>query len=88
MGWYGGDDYETLPLGPEAGEGEREQALRRALREQLRCHKLVLNGELSDERIRQHYLSLSPEDQGKDWEPFNRMLRLLRRFDGLRIYRL
>ena len=31
---------------------------------------------------------LSPEDQGKDWLPFNSMLKLLRKYDGLRIYQL
>ena len=62
--------------------------MRRALREQIRCHKLVMNGEPTAEQIRAHYLTLSEEDQGKDWAPFNRMLQLLRRFDGLRIYHL
>ena len=28
------------------------------------------------------------EEKGKDWEPFNSMLKLIKKFDGLRIYRL
>ena len=35
-----------------------------------------------------HYYTLSANDQGKDWLPFNSMLKLLRKFDGLRIYKL
>ena len=38
--------------------------------------------------IHEHYLGLSEEDQGKDWKPFNSMLKLLKKFDGIRIYKL
>ncbi len=86
MGWVYGKDYETVPLPGTADPADRE--LRRALREQMRCHKLAMDGPVTPEDIREHYLSLSPEDQGKDWKPFNSMLRLLKKFDGLRIYRL
>lgn len=48
----------------------------------------MLDGELTEERIREHWLSLPEEYQGKDWKPFNKLLDLLREFDGLRIYRL
>ena len=82
MGWRFGTEYETLPL-----EEDTPQA-RKTLREQLRRHKLMLDGELTDERIVEHYESLSEEDQDKDWKPFNIMLKLLKKFDGLRIYRL
>ena len=82
MGWCWGTGYETLPLEQEG------KAARSALREQLRCHKLAMDGELTEERIRQHYYSLPEEDQDKDWKPFNSMLELLKKFDGLRIYRL
>ena len=81
MGWHAGDDYETLL--PDAEKSERD-----ALREQLRCHKLTMDGDPSDEEILAHYNSLSDEDQGKDWKPFNSMLKLLKKFDGLRIYHL
>ena len=82
MGWQQGNLYETLPLPHE------DAAARKALREQLRCHLLVMDGDPSPEEIRTHYFSLSEEDQDKDWKPFNRLLQLLKKFDGLRIYRL
>lgn len=82
MGWQTGNFYETLLL-PEDGKKERK-----ALREQLRCHKLCMAGHPSEEEIREHYFSLSEEDQDKDWKPFNRLLVLLKKFDGLRIYKL
>ena len=84
-GWRHGDEYEFLPLPDSAGE---EKTVRRALREQFRRHKLTLNADAAEEEILAHYEILSPEDQGKDWLPFNSMLRLLRKYDGLRIYQL
>ena len=84
-GWYAGNEYETLPLPENTGD---EKAVRNALREQLRRHKLTLNTDSSEEEILAHYETLSPEDQGKDWLPFNSMLKLLRKYDGLRIYQL
>ena len=84
-GWRQGNEYETLlVLGPK----EDEKNARKALREQLRHHKLTMNTNASEEEILAHYEVLSPEDQGKDWLPFNSMLKLLRKFDGLRIYQL
>ena len=85
MGWYCGTDYETLPLPENTEDGKKARG---DLREQLRCHRLMLDGELTEERIREHWLSLPEEYQGKDWKPFNKLLDLLREFDGLRIYRL
>ena len=85
MGWVYGKDYETVPLFCDPAE---EKKLRAALREQMRCHKLAMDGTVSMEDIREHYLSLSIEDQDKDWRPFNSMLRLLKKYDGLRIYHL
>ena len=38
--------------------------------------------------IAAHYDSLDEADQDKDWRPFNSMLLLLKKFDGLRIYKL
>ena len=61
---------------------------RSALREQMRQHKLCINGDFGELEIARHYLQLSEEDQGKDWKPFKSMLKLIRKFDGLRIYRL
>ena len=85
MGWSYGTDYETLPLDVPA---EQERAARNTLREQLRCHKLAMDGKPSHDEIRAHYRRLSRADQGKDWKPFNKLLQLLKEFDGLRIYRL
>ena len=80
MGWTAGNLYETAAVGSETD--------RAALREQLRQHKLCMNGDFGELEIARHYLQLSEEDQGKDWKPFNSMLKLIRKFDGLRIYRL
>ena len=82
MGWRYGNEYEMLPLEKD------EPRERKALREQLRRHKLTMDGELTTERIIEHYEALPEEDQDKDWKPFNVMLKLLKKFDGLRIYRL
>jgi len=82
MGWIPGDAYETLPLDPD-GRNER-----RALREQMRMHKLCMDGDPTDSEILAHYLGLSEADQDKDWKPFACMLELIRQYDGLRIYRL
>ena len=76
MGWTKGNLYEDLNM-PDK---------KRDLREQMRCHKLAMEGKVTSQDIYEHYLSLSVEDQDKDWKPFNTMLRLLKKFDGLRIY--
>ena len=85
MGWRYGTAYETLPLDvPKA----KDKEVRASLREQLRCHKLMMDGKLAHEEIRAHYNRLPEADKGKDWKPFNKLLELLKKFDGLRIYRL
>ena len=84
MSWRHGDIYERA----KAPSGANERTYRKMLREQTRCHALVMDGELTRERIKQHYRDLSECDKGKDKLPFNSMLRLIERFDGLRIYRL
>ncbi|MBR0160834.1 MAG: hypothetical protein IJQ02_06120 [Oscillospiraceae bacterium] len=85
MGWRYGTAYETLPLSVPK---EQEKEERTALRERLRCHKLMMDGRLTHDEIRAHYRRLSKADQDKDWKPFNTLLALLKKFDGLRIYRL
>ncbi|MBR6019414.1 MAG: hypothetical protein IK055_04255, partial [Lachnospiraceae bacterium] len=85
MGWCYGREYETLPLDVPAEEMKKARS---ALREQLRRHKLMLDGELTPERSMLHYHHLSESDQQKDWKPFNKLLVLLKKFDGVRIYRL
>ncbi|MBR5932202.1 MAG: hypothetical protein IKZ95_09300 [Lachnospiraceae bacterium] len=80
MGWTYGDDYETL--------AEEHGLSAKDLREQFRQHKLAMEGDPTKEEIHKHYESLSDEDKGKDWRPFNSMLKLIKKFDGLRIYKL
>ena len=81
MGWSAGDRYETLI--PGADENTKAD-----LREQLRMHRNTLPAGSSDEEILKHYSTLPPEVQGKDSLPFNSLLRLLKKYDGVRIYRL
>jgi len=82
MGWRCGDAYERAP----APRGVDKGAYSKMLREHMRCHKLAMDGKPTSGQIKRHYESLSPADQGKDWKPFNSMLKLIRKFDGLRIY--
>ena len=56
------------------------------LREQMRCHKLAMDGTLSTNGIYNHYLALPESEKSKDWKPFNTMHKLLKKYDGLRIY--
>ena len=82
MCWRCGDMYEQVPVPSDAAE----KAWRKMLREQMRCHKRCLDGELSEATIRQHFHDLSEDEKALDWLPFNSMLKLIRRYDGLRIY--
>lgn len=82
MGWTKGDEYLTVPV---TGDEKTERA---ALRDQMRRHALCMDGDPDDEAIARHYLELTPFEQGKDWKPFNSMLKLIKKYDGLRIYRL
>jgi hypothetical protein len=47
-----------------------------------------MDGDPTEEEIRAHYFALSERDQDKDWRPLNTMLENLKKYDGLRIYRL
>ena len=51
-------------------------------------HELTIDGEPTSEEIRAHYESLPISEREKDYEPFNSMLKLIKKFDGLRIYKL
>ncbi|MBR6499098.1 MAG: hypothetical protein IKT23_05360 [Clostridia bacterium] len=82
MGWTRGDEYLTEPC--VKGDPDAQKALR----EQLRRHALCLDSWKNDEEIYAHYGELSPDVQGKDWKPFNSMLKLLKKFEGVRIYKL
>lgn len=89
MGWTSGDLYETAEI-PEkmiAQYGDEESA-RKALREQLHMHKLAMDGKPTTKEIYAHYKALPLEEKEKDYEPFNTMLKLIKKFDGLRIYKL
>ena len=85
MGWRKGDEYEALT--EELPEAE-QKAARAALREQLRRHKLTMDGNPTEAEVAEHYMGLDEVDQDKDWKPFNRMLQLLKKYDGTRIYSL
>jgi len=89
MGWQSGDLYETAELPEEMIRryGD-EKTARKALREQLRMHRLAMDGDPGEEEIRAHYDALPEEEKRKDYEPFNSMLKLVKKFDGLRIYSL
>ena len=56
------------------------------LREQLRCHRLAADGQQTEEQLFVRYQNLSQAEKDKDRQLFNRMLKLLKKFDGLRIY--
>ena len=84
MGWRHGDDYERVPV----PHGVAERPYRKMLREQMRCHKQALDGELTQEQLLAHYQGMPESEKGKDWLPFNSMLKLMEQFDGLRLYRL
>ena len=81
MGWRAGNLYETLVEG--ASKSEQGD-----LREQLRMHKLTLDEGADEETVLAHYNTLDPRDQGKAIWPFNSMLKLMKKYDGVRIYRL
>ena len=92
MSWSCGREYEKTAL-KEAGKyglapGLTEKEIRSALREQMRRHKLTMDGNPTSEEVSCHYNLLPPSDQGKDWKPMKCMLKLIKKFDGLRIYRL
>jgi hypothetical protein len=57
-------------------------------REQRRVHKLMMDGEITEESALEHYNDLPVEEQDKDTAPMNSMLKLIRQYDGLRIYRM
>ena len=89
MAWGSGNLYEMVRIPEEMVQqyGDERKA-RKALREQLRMHSLVMTGTPMDEEIYEHYYSLPLEEREKDYEPFNSMLKLIRKYDGLRIYSL
>ena len=51
-------------------------------------HKRAMDGQFSKEELLAHYEALPEEEKGKDYKPFNSMLKLIKQYDGLRIYQL
>ena len=92
MAWTYGEEYEEIKKVKAAdfglSEDLPEKEVRAAIREQLRRHKLTMDGNPTHEEIKQHYLALPESEQGKDWKPMKSMLKLIKKYDGLRIYRL
>ena len=85
LGWDYGTIYETCPLAENCAN---EGAERQKLREQLRCHKLMMDGEITSEAALAHYIALPEKEKDKDIEPMNWMLHFIRRLDGVKIYSL
>lgn len=89
MSWKEGNLYNSVEL-PEAMVRQfgDEKTARKALREQFRMHDLAMDGCPSKTEILKHYKALPLVEKEKDYLPFNTMLKLIRKFDGLRIYKL
>ena len=56
-------------------------------RECLRMHKEAMDPSSGDEEISAHYDSLPRAEKEKDYEPFNSMIKLIKKYDGLTIYK-
>lgn len=67
---------EKLSMGWSSGCDYEKYSEKKMVRERFRQHKL----------INTDYDSLPKEEQDKDTEPMSRMLRLIARYDGLRVY--
>ena len=93
MGWSKGSEYEAEDLDltrSKYGLSEEmsDKQVRAALREQLRRHKLTMDGNPTKLEVKDHYDWLPESEKGKDWKPMESMLKLIKKYDGLRIYRL
>lgn len=89
MGWKRGNLYQTIEIPKEIlSQYGDEKTARKALREQFRMHELAMDGNPKEAEIFAHYDALPLEEREKDYEPFNSMLKLIKKFDGLRIYKL
>lgn len=89
MGWILGDLYETAELPDDIlKQYGDEKTARKALREQLRMHIRAMEDDPDPAEISAHYDVLPEEEKEKDYEPFNSMLKLIKKYDGLRIYSL
>ena len=67
-----------------------DKELSKMQREQTRGHMLMIDlkegEELTSQAAEVHYEKLDSEEQGKDTDPMNSMLELIKKYDGLRIY--
>ncbi len=89
MGWRKGDLYKTVTISNEMIEQYgTEKDAQKALREQLRIHELAMDGNPTRAEILRHYNALPVSEKEKDYQPFNTMLKLIKKYDGLRIYKL
>ena len=88
MGWGAGDPMDGEKIPEDKNEKEKMSKL---MREQKRIHPLMMerpeNGS-EDDAIKTHYNELSEDEQDKDTAPMNYMLKLIKEFEGLRIYKL
>jgi len=83
MAWAKGNMYETIAIPVEMIAQYGDEALaRNALREQLRMHKLTMDGHPKKSEIFAHYEALPEKEKGKDYKPFNSMLRLIKNTMG------
>ena len=83
MGWKKSDFYKETPVPCNADE----KSYRTMLREQTRCHRMAMDGELTQESIFMNYKAFMAEyGREADYQSFNSILKLMRHFDGLRIY--
>lgn len=94
MSWRYGTEYEDKDLDishPEKfglAKDLSEKQIREALREQMRRHNLSMDGNPTTKEIKAHYDQMLPDEQGKDWKPMQSMFKLIKKYDGLRIYRI
>lgn len=78
MGWF----YDT-----KYTEYSKDEIL--CIRELTHTHKLMLESETyTSENAVNHYKTLPPDEQDKDTEPMNHMLKILTMMDGVKFYRL
>ncbi|MBR4343886.1 MAG: hypothetical protein IKP88_14530 [Lachnospiraceae bacterium] len=81
-GWIFGDSY----VKKDANGNYTKEEDRKA-RECLRIHRCMMDEELTEKNIQNHYETLPEADKDKDTKPWNTMIQQIGKFDGLRLYR-
>lgn len=88
MGWVYSEAHLKLS---DINNPESEIFQDKQMREQTRGHHDMVslkNGEeLTYDIVKQNFTRIGGEEQAKDTEPMNSMLELIKKYDGLRIYR-